>query len=187
MLYSQCMAKHKCYFKPRQLWGFVHSHEYCLEILAKKITTYVWPKGGGEYIQFHMSFTYNEKVPFCHCSQLLRPHSSIHHEDCISQCICHARRWKKNNSNKINYHLSCRKRFNMIVETPVAQYHCVCVPEDLLHWTALTGSGDASERKQIPYCQGICSSGCKSIYSLRSRSNLYQTQQWRRGRGGRMI
>lgn len=28
----------------------------------KNITTYVWPKGGREYIQFNMSFSYNEKV-----------------------------------------------------------------------------------------------------------------------------
>lgn len=71
------------------------------------------------------------------------------------------------------------KQYSGTVETLMAYYHCVCecvcvcTPEDLLHWLALTGSGDPSERKQIPYCQGICSS--------RSQSNLYQTQQMRRG------
>lgn len=44
-------------------------------------------------------------------------------------------------------------------DTPPPHYHSLSVQEDLVQQAALTGSGDASQRKQIPYCQGICTLG----------------------------
>lgn len=137
------------WFNSRKLCGF--GHEKGLKMLAKNANIW-WSKF--KIMSFYKVFFLSVRPLSAHSDS-----HQLHYQGGISQCFvmpaaaqllhCECRTWCR----------GWRKRFTTKVATQVAHYHSLSVQEDLVQQAALTGSRDASQRKQIPYCQGICTLG----------------------------